>query len=164
MDVLVGRSAGAHGGAAVGAGAPLSVGLLDVYRGPLGAGTWRCCSGRGSATARGMRRTCSHDAAYGHLEVLQWARAHGCSWIKRRCAENSWMHAKTNAWVCAQPQDECPISLTHQIPTRRRHMTRWRAVRGGHHEVERCAQEHGFPRPDHASYPSQSSNARAMRC
>ena len=60
----------------MGAAARLRVGCKRV-RSPLWAGTWRCCSGRGSVTARGTC-TCSCAASGGHLAVLQWARAHGC--------------------------------------------------------------------------------------
>ena len=51
--VDVRRSGRASGGVAVGAGERLPVGLKYVFRDPLWPGTWRCCSGRGSMTARG---------------------------------------------------------------------------------------------------------------
>mmetsp|Transcript_1732 Transcript_1732/g.4204 ORF Transcript_1732/g.4204 Transcript_1732/m.4204 type:complete len:121 (-) Transcript_1732:7-369(-) len=31
--------------------------------------------------------TCTEAAAGGHLQVLQWARAHGCPWDEETCAE-----------------------------------------------------------------------------
>ena len=43
---------------------------------PLLPGTWRCCSGRGSMSARGARQRA--PAQNGHLEALRWARQHGC--------------------------------------------------------------------------------------
>jgi hypothetical protein len=64
----------------VGAGAWLPVGCVERVKPPLRAGTWRCCSGRGSMTARGMRGTCSRAAEGGHLDVLRWAREHHCPW------------------------------------------------------------------------------------
>jgi len=43
------------------------------------------------------------DAALGgHLEVLQWARAHGCPWVKRECEAVSRRHPEaldTLAWM-----------------------------------------------------------------
>jgi hypothetical protein len=47
--------------------------------------------------------TCHGAAAGGHLEVLQWARAKGCPWIKHDCFHVSWRHPETRAWV--QQQD-----------------------------------------------------------
>jgi hypothetical protein len=31
-------------------------------------------------------RTCSHSAAHGEFETLQWAREHGCPWDAGTCA------------------------------------------------------------------------------
>ena len=91
----------------MGAGASLLVGFVDVVHSPLSTGTWTCYSGRGSTTARGMRRRvkmplsvgtlrcCSgrertttsgmsgrvaKAARHGHLEVLKWAVEHGNPW------------------------------------------------------------------------------------
>ena len=65
------------------AGAPLPLEYVDVFMPPLRAGTWRCCSGRGSTTALGMRGHVTFAARGGHLEVLQWARVHHCPWDHR---------------------------------------------------------------------------------
>ena len=46
---------------------------------PRAAGSWRCCNGRESATARGPS-TCAGAARGGHLEMMQWAREHGALW------------------------------------------------------------------------------------
>ena len=44
----------------------------------LKGGTSQCCRGRVPTDARGDSSTCIAAAEYGHLEVLQWARANGC--------------------------------------------------------------------------------------
>ena len=87
----------------------------------LRAGAWRCCNGRGSTTARGMKRreaaqgghlqvlrwareqgcpwdftTCLSAAAGGHLEVLRWAREHDCEWDEWTCLEPLW----PGTWRC----------------------------------------------------------------
>ena len=49
-------------------------------------GTWRCCNGRGSTTARGMRIPVRIAAGRGHLELLKWAREHECPWNEETCA------------------------------------------------------------------------------
>ena len=46
---------------------------------PRVAATWRCCSGRERTAAPWNEWTCRDAAEGGHLEVLQWARANGCS-------------------------------------------------------------------------------------
>jgi len=40
----------------------------------------------------------------GHLEVLQWAREHGCPWNASRCAHvaDSGGHVQVVQWVMAQ--------------------------------------------------------------
>ena len=56
-----------------------SVGRVDLQPVPRKAATWRCCSGRARTAAPWDERTCAGAAGGGHLEVLQWARANGCS-------------------------------------------------------------------------------------
>merc|ERR1719389_156775 len=53
--------------------------------------------------------TCALAAENGHLEVLQWARAHGCPWDEETCAkaaENG--HLEVLQWARAHgcPWDE----------------------------------------------------------
>jgi len=110
--------------------------------------------------------TCFFAAAQGHLEVLRWARAHGCPWHKRRCHSVSWRHSETHAWgACATIMGRMPHIITHNIPTpmRRRQMSRWRATRCRHQEVQRRAREHWCPRPNDspACAPAEQRNATA---
>ena len=52
---------------------------------------------------------CAYAAEGGHLEVLQWARAHGCRWDERTCAQAALNgHLKVLQWARAQgcPWDE----------------------------------------------------------
>jgi len=68
MRTFVRRLGWAPGGAEVGVGASLPVGLADV----------RC-------------------AAYpGHLEILRWAREHGCEWDEQTCGEPP----RADIWRC----------------------------------------------------------------
>jgi len=70
----------------VASGAGLRVGREYVCgRRSLRAGTWRFCSGFGSITVRGTRGTRRAGRRSGRapvLEVLKWAREHGCPWDK----------------------------------------------------------------------------------
>ena len=66
----------APGGAEVGAGARLSLGFNDAL-----------------FAAEGR-----------HLEVLKWAREHGCPWNKRLFILASHNHPETLPWARAQPE------------------------------------------------------------
>ena len=81
-NVYVRRLSRAPGGAEVSARArvPVPRGAQPRVGTPLGWGTCTCCSGRGRTAARGMRQTCTDAVEGGHLEVLKWAREHGCPW------------------------------------------------------------------------------------
>ena len=77
--------------------------------------------------------TCATLAKGGHLEVLQWAREHGCLWNEGTCefaAEGG--HLEVLQWA-------------------REHGCRWDAVtcrlaaKGGHQEMLQWAREHGCP-------------------
>ena len=47
--------------------------------------------------------TCTYAAMYGHLEVLQWARARGCPWDERTCAAAAGNgHPEVLQWARAQ--------------------------------------------------------------
>ncbi|KAK3266561.1 hypothetical protein CYMTET_24824 [Cymbomonas tetramitiformis] len=55
---------------------------------------WKCCSGRASMAPHG---TPAHVlVAGGHLEMLQWAREHGCLWVPRTRA----VARKVGIWKC----------------------------------------------------------------
>jgi len=77
-------------------------GLWMVVHSPLRAGTWRCCRGRGSATAHGTRRYVTTPLRAGAWRCCGCPRAHGCPWIKRYCVAASWHHPETRAWVQQQ--------------------------------------------------------------
>jgi hypothetical protein len=92
---------------------PLGLARLEVVEKTrvhslLWAGTWRRCSGHGRTTVREACGRVMHAAAGGRLEVLQWARAHGCPWIKHQWVLISHDHHDTLAWVQLLPEyDEC---------------------------------------------------------
>ena len=65
----------------MGAGARLSM----CVQPPLQVGTSIFCGGRGSTTARGMRKRVHAPLKGGHLEVLQWARELDCEWDEGTC-------------------------------------------------------------------------------
>ena len=63
--------------------------------------------------------TCAYAAEGGHLEVLQWARANGCPWDNRTCiaaAENG--HLEVLKWARAEG---CPCWGTLTDGRRLRH-------------------------------------------
>jgi hypothetical protein len=69
---------------------------------PLGAGTWRCCSGRERTAASGRsRQGCGLAVYWGHMEVLRWAREHGAPW-----SAGTRDHAATNGYT-----DDFPLSI-----------------------------------------------------
>ena len=58
---------------------------------------------QGPAREKFKSRLCHDFAGGGHLEVLQWARAHGCPWDSQTCyyaAENG--HLEVLQWARAQ--------------------------------------------------------------
>ena len=92
---------------------------------------------KGPARGRFKRNLCSYSAKGGHLEVLQWARAHGCPWDARTClmaARNG--HLAVLQWARAHgcPWDE---------------QTCARAAGNGHLKVLQWARAHGCPWDEH---------------
>ena len=100
---------------------------------PRVAATWRCCSGRERTALRGTSGLAAMPRRGGHLEVLQWARANGCSvgrvdlpepreaatW--RCCSGRERTAAPWDEWTCAG------------------------AAEGGHLEVLQWARANGAP-------------------
>ena len=75
----------------------------------------------------------SSAACKGHLEVLKWAREHGCPWEQKTCSyAASSGHLEVLKWArengCTWDCDTCSV-----------------AARGGHLEVLKWAREHGCP-------------------
>jgi hypothetical protein len=70
------------------------------------AATSRSFSGRAPMAARGAR-TCVVAAAYGHLDILQWARANDCPWDERTClVAAAYGHLPALRWA---RQSGCPL-------------------------------------------------------
>jgi len=102
----MGRSVGAPWCPEVGAGAPLPVESgkdVCIRRVRWAAG--------GTAVGTGARVPLGHRdvlsaAAGGHLDMLRWAREHGCPWNKWQCTEASGFlyDRQTLAWVLSQPR------------------------------------------------------------
>merc|ERR1711904_143097 len=77
--------------------------------------------------------TCIYAAANGHLAVLQWARAHGCSWNEWACAMAArGGHVEVLKWLRAQG---CPWN----------EKTCLNAALNGHLAVLQWARAHGCP-------------------
>ena len=98
----------------------------------LGEGTWRCCGGRGSTTARGMWAHARRPL----LEVLRWAREHDCPWDEVACRfAAGGGHQETLMWA---REHDCPWD----------YWTCDTAEKNGHLEVLRWVRENGCPPED----------------
>ena len=84
--------------------------------------------------------TCAVIARGGHLEVLRWAREHGCKWDTATCSDAAWGgHLEVLRWA---REHDCPCE----------ERTCAKAAEGGHLEVLRWAWEHGCPWDLETSY------------
>ena len=82
---------------------------------------------------RGRRSVCSRAALEGRLQVLKWAREHGCEWGDNTCASAaSSGRLEVLKWL---REHGCPWNSS----------TCERAAEGGHLEVLKWAREHGCP-------------------
>jgi hypothetical protein len=89
----------------------------------------RCCSGRGPTAVHGTSRRAAAEG--GHLDVLQWERANGCSWVQSTCeVAAKGGHLEVLKWARANgcPWDEWTCAY---------------AAEGGHLDVLRWAR--GLP-------------------
>ena len=136
-DVRDGRFWRAPGGAEVGAGAPLPVGLgdwetcalaakhghLDVLKWALERG---CPAGAGGSL-------CARAALGGQLEVLRWLREHDYPWDAVSCAKAAeGGHLETLKWL---REHDCPWDVS----------TVERATAAGHDDVLQWALDNGCP-------------------
>jgi len=122
--------------AGVGQGERVSVGLVDLRTRSSGRAPGGADMGAGAGCQWG-ERTCRYAAEGGHLEVLRWARAHGCLWEELRmlvrAAEGG--HLAVLKWLqeLGALQD-CPWDHTGNIADCR-----------GHLDVLKWARAHGCP-------------------
>mmetsp|Transcript_15679 Transcript_15679/g.35307 ORF Transcript_15679/g.35307 Transcript_15679/m.35307 type:complete len:105 (-) Transcript_15679:63-377(-) len=78
-------------------------------------------------------RTCTYAPTEGHLEILKWARAHGCPWDESTCSlASDGGHLEILKWARAQgcpwDEDTCHFALDR-----------------GHKTVYQWAVENGCP-------------------
>jgi hypothetical protein len=77
--------------------------------------------------------TCAWAAVGGHLDVLKWAREHGCPWDEQTCsAAAGGGHLEVLQWA---REHDCPWDR----------WTCWAAVARGHLEVLKWARENACP-------------------
>merc|ERR1719443_954090 len=117
---------------------PLGPGKVTRMRGPDAAASvaraeMALAALEGPAQSEFESGLCAYAAMNGHLEVLQWARAHGCPWNTSTCAEAAENgHLEVLQWArahgCPWGEDTCAY-----------------AAEGGHLEVLKWARAHGCP-------------------
>ncbi|KAK3236724.1 hypothetical protein CYMTET_53152 [Cymbomonas tetramitiformis] len=109
------------------------------------------------------RLICSRAARGGHLEVLQWARTHGCPWNEDTCMRTAGRYPRCRAMLrmaargmtirVALPRkkgtwrghlEALKLARTHGCPWNENTL-RLRAAGGGHPEVSAAAHTHGCP-------------------
>ena len=118
----------------------------------------RC--GWGEPIWTGMNNPCALAAAGGHLEVLQWARQHGCPWGRSTClAAARGGHLEVLQWA---RQHDCPwdsATCEHAAFAGRLEMLQWArqhdcpwdswtcacAAASGHLETLQWARQHDCP-------------------
>jgi len=111
---------------------------------PLRVATWRLCSGRGSATARGMSGRAHFAAQGGHLDVLMWAWERGCPW--HLMDEQGHLDEDLDCCALAARNGHLAVlqwAREHDCPWNE--MTSSGAAAGGHLEVLRWARERDCP-------------------